>query len=199
RLLFWSASRNFRCKALTLISHILFENYRSVDMRLFYMSVVLWLLSACRVIRSTCHELLFQEDAEFCKGGLKVIYPDLIIDKCLIVPQKVREKISKEWGPPQVQLPGVKEFLNKVSVLCLDKPCFNCTNPGSVCHDKHIALTPDLIYTVIIGRAYTMPVNHTGGLTLPLVREAADVGKGLTMNIQLNESGETHNPHTSMM
>ncbi|XP_057212409.1 phosphatidylethanolamine-binding protein 4 [Triplophysa rosa] len=88
-------------------------------MRLFYMSVVLWLLSACRVIRSTCHELLFQEDAEFCKGGLKVIYPDLIIDKCLIVPQKVREKISKEWGPPQVQLPGVKEE-RKYTLIMVD-------------------------------------------------------------------------------
>lgn len=43
------------------------------------------------------------------RGGLKVIYPDLLIDKCLIVPQKVREKISKVWGPPQVHLPGVKE------------------------------------------------------------------------------------------
>ncbi|XDV48433.1 hypothetical protein PO909_017844 [Leuciscus waleckii] len=58
---------------------------------------------------STCDELLTSEDAEFCKGELKLIYPDLVIDKCWIIPQRIREKISKEWGSPQVQLPGADE------------------------------------------------------------------------------------------
>ncbi|XP_051525894.1 phosphatidylethanolamine-binding protein 4-like [Myxocyprinus asiaticus] len=43
------------------------------------------------------------------RGGIKVIYPDLVVDKCLIVPQRVREEISKEWGPPKVQLPSADE------------------------------------------------------------------------------------------
>lgn len=44
-----------------------------------------------------------------CRGELKLIYPDLVIDECLIIPQRIREKISKEWGSPQVQLPGADE------------------------------------------------------------------------------------------
>lgn len=43
------------------------------------------------------------------RGELKLIYPDLVIDKCWIIPQRIREKISKEWGSPQVQLPCADE------------------------------------------------------------------------------------------
>ncbi|XP_042586128.1 phosphatidylethanolamine-binding protein 4 isoform X2 [Cyprinus carpio] len=78
-------------------------------MHLFYASVVLCVLCACHMTTSTCDELLSSEDAEFCKGKLKVIYPDLVVDKCMIVPQRIREKISKEWGPPQIQLPSADE------------------------------------------------------------------------------------------
>ncbi|KAL1269333.1 hypothetical protein QQF64_031622, partial [Cirrhinus molitorella] len=81
----------------------------SVEMHLFYTSLVLCVLSACHMTISTCDELLTLEDAEFCKGELKVIYPDLVVDKCVIVPQSIREKISKEWGPPRVQLPSADE------------------------------------------------------------------------------------------
>ncbi|ROI74437.1 hypothetical protein DPX16_21986 [Anabarilius grahami] len=62
------------------------------------------------MITSTCDGLLTSEDAEFCKGELKLIYPDLVIDECLIIPQRIREKISKEWGSPQVQLPSADEL-----------------------------------------------------------------------------------------
>ncbi|KAK2898996.1 hypothetical protein Q8A67_010414 [Cirrhinus molitorella] len=88
-------------------------------MHLFYTSLVLCVLSACHMTISTCDELLTLEDAEFCKGELKVIYPDLVVDKCVIVPQSIREKISKEWGPPRVQLPSADEK-KKYTLLMVD-------------------------------------------------------------------------------
>ncbi|XP_058640973.1 uncharacterized protein LOC131545827 isoform X3 [Onychostoma macrolepis] len=88
-------------------------------MHLFYTTFVLWVLSACHMTTSTCDELLSSEDAEFCKGKLKVIYPDLVVDKCMIVPQRIREKISKEWGPPQIQLPSADEE-KKYTLLMVD-------------------------------------------------------------------------------
>ncbi|XP_016311471.1 phosphatidylethanolamine-binding protein 4-like isoform X1 [Sinocyclocheilus anshuiensis] len=88
-------------------------------MHLFYTSFVLCVLSACHMTTSTCDELLSSEDAEFCKGKLKAIYPDLVVDKCMIVPQRIREKISKEWGPPQVQLPSADEE-KKYTLLMVD-------------------------------------------------------------------------------
>ncbi|XP_016116274.1 phosphatidylethanolamine-binding protein 4-like [Sinocyclocheilus grahami] len=68
---------------------------------------------------STCDELLTSEDTEFCKGELRVIYPDLVVDKCMIVPQRIREKISKEWGAPQLQLPSADEE-KKYTLLMVD-------------------------------------------------------------------------------
>ncbi|XP_050973085.1 phosphatidylethanolamine-binding protein 4 [Labeo rohita] len=88
-------------------------------MRLFCASVVLCVFSACHMTISTCDELLTSEDAEFCKGELKVTYPDLVVDKCVIVPQRMREKISREWGPPQVQLPSADEK-KKYTLLMVD-------------------------------------------------------------------------------
>jgi len=53
------------------------------------------------------------------RGELKLIYPDLVIDKCWIIPQRTREKISKEWGSPQVQLPCADEVREIHSIpLC---------------------------------------------------------------------------------
>ncbi|XP_037392071.1 phosphatidylethanolamine-binding protein 4 isoform X5 [Pygocentrus nattereri] len=47
---------------------------------------------------------LSAEDEAFCRGGLELSYPDLDIKACMVIPQEVREKISKDWGPPKVQL-----------------------------------------------------------------------------------------------
>lgn len=88
-------------------------------MHLFCTSLVLCVLSACHMITATCDEPLASEDAEFCKGELKLIYPDLVIDKCSIIPQRIREKISKEWGSPHVQLSSADEE-KKYTLLMVD-------------------------------------------------------------------------------
>nr|XP_020450033.1 phosphatidylethanolamine-binding protein 4 isoform X2 [Monopterus albus] len=41
-------------------------------------------------------------DSSFCHGGLEVIYPEMDIDECLIIPKNLREKISKIWIAPQI-------------------------------------------------------------------------------------------------
>uniref|UniRef100_A0A8C5GHZ3 Phosphatidylethanolamine binding protein 4 n=1 Tax=Gouania willdenowi TaxID=441366 RepID=A0A8C5GHZ3_GOUWI len=47
---------------------------------------------------------LSSEDASFCYGGLEVIYPELKVDKCLVIPKekRLREKISNVWKAPNV-------------------------------------------------------------------------------------------------
>ncbi|KAM7391850.1 hypothetical protein PAMP_022505 [Pampus punctatissimus] len=47
-------------------------------------------------------------DSSYCYGGLKVIYPELDIDKCLIIPKdmKLREKASTVWKAPQIYFPA---------------------------------------------------------------------------------------------
>ncbi|XP_040010290.1 phosphatidylethanolamine-binding protein 4 isoform X4 [Xiphias gladius] len=43
-------------------------------------------------------------DSSFCHGGLEVIYPELDIDECIIIPkdQELREKVSTVWKAPQI-------------------------------------------------------------------------------------------------
>lgn len=38
-------------------------------------------------------------------GGLKVIYPELDIDRCLVIPKELRKKISTLWQAPEVYFP----------------------------------------------------------------------------------------------
>ncbi|XP_028271155.1 phosphatidylethanolamine-binding protein 4 [Parambassis ranga] len=59
-------------------------------------------------------------DASFCHGGLEVIYPELDIDKCLIVPKDLREKITTVWKAPQVYLSGAHP--KKIYVLVMVDP-----------------------------------------------------------------------------
>lgn len=56
-------------------------------------------------------ETLSEVDVSFCHGGLEVIYPDLKISACSIIPrgQSLRDKITGEWGPPQVRLTNAEE------------------------------------------------------------------------------------------
>uniref|UniRef100_A0A3B3YAM3 Phosphatidylethanolamine binding protein 4 n=1 Tax=Poecilia mexicana TaxID=48701 RepID=A0A3B3YAM3_9TELE len=50
-------------------------------------------------------------DASFCHGGLEVIYPELDIDKCLMIPKnnKLREKIGTVWKAPQIYFSGAEK------------------------------------------------------------------------------------------
>ncbi|MFT7813452.1 phosphatidylethanolamine-binding protein 4 [Arapaima gigas] len=51
-------------------------------------------------------ETLSDSDSQFCHGGLRLIYPELEMSSCTIVPQTdgLRRKLSSEWGVPRVQL-----------------------------------------------------------------------------------------------
>lgn len=50
-------------------------------------------------------------------GGLEVIYPELDINKCLIIPKhmKLREKVTTVWKAPQIYFSAA----NKVRGVCL--------------------------------------------------------------------------------
>ncbi|XP_024131274.1 phosphatidylethanolamine-binding protein 4 [Oryzias melastigma] len=58
----------------------------------------------------------------FCHGGLEVIYPELDVDKCLIISKdrKLREKISRTWKAPEIHFPGAKK--GKLYVLVMVDP-----------------------------------------------------------------------------
>ncbi|XP_075960686.1 phosphatidylethanolamine-binding protein 4 isoform X4 [Anarhichas minor] len=47
-------------------------------------------------------------DSSFCHGGLEVIYPQLDVDKCLVIPKdlKLREMVSTVWKAPQIYFSG---------------------------------------------------------------------------------------------
>ncbi|XP_026199012.1 phosphatidylethanolamine-binding protein 4 [Anabas testudineus] len=61
-------------------------------------------------------------DSSFCQGGLEVIYPELDIDKCLIIPrdQQLREKVSTVWKAPQIYFSGAQK--KKMYVLVMVDP-----------------------------------------------------------------------------
>uniref|UniRef100_A0A3B1K268 Phosphatidylethanolamine binding protein 4 n=1 Tax=Astyanax mexicanus TaxID=7994 RepID=A0A3B1K268_ASTMX len=77
----------------------------------------------------TAHsEGLSGEDAAFCRGGLALSYPDLDINTCMFIPQEAREKISREWGPPKVQLATADEK-KKYTLILVDPDAPSRTNP----------------------------------------------------------------------
>uniref|UniRef100_A0A3P9IKQ9 Phosphatidylethanolamine binding protein 4 n=1 Tax=Oryzias latipes TaxID=8090 RepID=A0A3P9IKQ9_ORYLA len=76
-------------------------------------------------------------DPSFCHDGLEVIYPELDIDKCLIVSKdhKLREKISRTWKAPYIYFPRAKK--GKVYVLVMvDPDAPSRTKPTST-HWRH--------------------------------------------------------------
>nr|XP_046243088.1 phosphatidylethanolamine-binding protein 4 isoform X1 [Scatophagus argus] len=58
-------------------------------------------------------------DASFCHGGLKVIYPVLDIDKCLVIPKdpNLRREISTVWKAPKVYFPQAQKGRMYVLVM----------------------------------------------------------------------------------
>lgn len=61
-------------------------------------------------------------DASFCHGGLVAIYPELDIDKCLMIPKdhNFRQKISTVWKAPQIYFSGAEK--KKMYVLVMVDP-----------------------------------------------------------------------------
>lgn len=63
-------------------------------------------------------------------GGLEVIYPELDLDKCIIIPkdQKLREKVSTVWTAPEIYFPGAQKvkYINIWICVCVCAKCFGC-------------------------------------------------------------------------
>ncbi|KAM9857842.1 phosphatidylethanolamine-binding protein 4 [Aulostomus maculatus] len=56
-------------------------------------------------------------DSSFCHGGLEVIYPELDIDRCLIVPAEQRAKVSTVWNAPQIYFSAAHKKKTYVLVM----------------------------------------------------------------------------------
>ncbi|XP_056232522.1 phosphatidylethanolamine-binding protein 4 isoform X2 [Seriola aureovittata] len=71
-------------------------------------------------------------DSSFCHGGLEVIYPELDVDECLIIPKgrEVREKVSTVWKAPQIYFSGAHKKKMYVLVM-VDPDAPSRTNPTS--------------------------------------------------------------------
>ncbi|KAM4746708.1 phosphatidylethanolamine-binding protein 4 [Anableps anableps] len=70
----------------------------------------------------TTQSALDSLDASFCHGRLEVVYPELDIDKCIMIPKnhKFREKISTAWKAPQIYFSGAEK--KKMYVLVMVDP-----------------------------------------------------------------------------
>ncbi|XP_047678787.1 phosphatidylethanolamine-binding protein 4 isoform X4 [Tachysurus fulvidraco] len=99
-----------------------------------FFRAVLLLVVAC-VQRSCQHQSgplkdeVLTEDRRFCRGELEISYPDLDIRSCMIIPQEFREKISQEWGPPQVRL-AMADKQKKYTLIMVDPDAPSRTNPS---------------------------------------------------------------------
>lgn len=65
-------------------------------------------------------EKLSTLDKSFCHGGLKVVYPELAVAECLVVPKSFREQISTVWYAPKVHFSAAHR--NKRYVLVMVDP-----------------------------------------------------------------------------
>ncbi|TSO88104.1 hypothetical protein Baya_10551 [Bagarius yarrelli] len=94
-------------------------------------------------------EFLTDEDRRFCRGGLQISYPDVDIRKCKIIAQEFRKKISKEWGPPQVQVASAHKLAFRPLTLAADH-CGNKRPSGSAagtgCHFAPMVTPTSLPY-----------------------------------------------------
>ncbi|KAK2837452.1 hypothetical protein Q5P01_014664 [Channa striata] len=77
-------------------------------------------------------DTLSSQDSSFCHGGLQVNYPELFIDKCLIIPKanNLQEKISKTWKAPKICFPGAQKNTQYVLVM-VDPDAPSRANPTS--------------------------------------------------------------------
>ncbi|XP_041854434.1 phosphatidylethanolamine-binding protein 4 [Melanotaenia boesemani] len=71
-------------------------------------------------------------DASFCHGGLQVTYPELDINKCLVISKdlKLREKVSTIWKAPQISFSGAKKE-KMYALVMVDPDAPSRTKPTS--------------------------------------------------------------------
>ncbi|KAG8542407.1 hypothetical protein GDO81_026787, partial [Engystomops pustulosus] len=64
------------------------------------------------VIQATCDlDPITGDDAEFCRGGLHVVYPGIGDVSCKHIPlcQNFTHDLINVWGPPVVTFPNAQE------------------------------------------------------------------------------------------
>ncbi|XP_066570564.1 phosphatidylethanolamine-binding protein 4 [Amia ocellicauda] len=73
---------------------------------------------------------LSRSDAQFCRGGLEVLYPGLRVTECSVVPRdrSFREKISTQWGAPKVRLPEANKKMT-YTLIMVDPDAPSRSNP----------------------------------------------------------------------
>lgn len=81
--------------------------------------VLSWCVFTLFLVETT-EENLSTLDASFCHGVLKVVYPELNISECLIIPKHLRKTISTVWGSPDIYFPAAHE--ENVYVLMMVDP-----------------------------------------------------------------------------
>ncbi|KAM7018255.1 phosphatidylethanolamine-binding protein 4 [Tautogolabrus adspersus] len=74
-------------------------------------------------------------DSSFCLGELEVIYPGLDIDKCLLVQEDLRKKVSTLWKAPRIHFSGADE--TKVYVLVMVDPDAPSRNNPKAANWRH--------------------------------------------------------------
>ncbi|XP_071338679.1 phosphatidylethanolamine-binding protein 4 [Trachinotus anak] len=94
-------------------------------------------LMLCTCISGLFHveatsDTLSSLDSSFCHGGLEVIYPELDVDECLIIPKsrKLREKVSTVWKAPQIYFSGAHKK-KMYTLVMVDPDAPSRTNPTS--------------------------------------------------------------------
>lgn len=50
------------------------------------------------------------------------IYPEIEVSDCTVIPPGLREKISKEWGPPKVKMANAKK-VRMTFCVCVHTVC----------------------------------------------------------------------------
>ncbi|KAG7489261.1 hypothetical protein JOB18_008098 [Solea senegalensis] len=80
----------------------------------------LFLLLSLGILGFSHADTLISMDSSFCHGELKVIYPELDIDRCLTIPENLRKKISTVWHVPQIYFSGAN--VDKDYILMMFDP-----------------------------------------------------------------------------
>ncbi|XP_049619661.1 phosphatidylethanolamine-binding protein 4 [Syngnathus scovelli] len=63
-------------------------------------------------LREASAIILVDDNELYCLGGLQVIYPELTVDRCMVVPdddKKLREKLTTKWKAPIIRYPAAVE------------------------------------------------------------------------------------------
>ncbi|KAM9822854.1 phosphatidylethanolamine-binding protein 4 [Syngnathus typhle] len=123
-------------------------------------------------LREASAVILGVENEHFCFGGLQVLYPELTVDRCMVVPdddKKLREKLTIEWQTPIIRYPAAVEG-EKYLLMMVDPDAPSHASP-TMAHWRHWLVTDvegsslkdgDLRGRTITDYAPPSPPQHSG-------------------------------------